>query len=546
MGLLDSIPGMGFDASSTGTAGLLTPQDKLMALFSGLTNAGVMMAQPGLGKGQALAMGLGGLGQGIQKGNQMALQQQLMAGKLAEEQRKLAAQKVLDQAYGGNLATPGPSVASMSGMPVAEGMAARIGQSRDDALSKPEVQQALLSLYGPQGLAALQSAQKAPETVEGSHPVTGQPVRFMFNRQSGLYDIPVGGERKDATKPIYNQETKRWEYAPGVIDAEAGKKGAEVGAEEKARLPYVYPKAYNQAAGEAPFKTVPYTAGGGVVAPFAGSRGVMGALPGYGLPGTGAPGASASPAGSPPRLSQPPTVGGLPITGGNPPPPSDPRVVFKDQTVGQQPAEIEKYLAERFVETQKGAIDARNKNASLDRLGTLLDQAYTGTGADTVLAAQKAAKALGFDLGNPAPGEAGRALANEMSLQLRNPSGGAGMPGAMSDKDREFLQSMTPGLGMTPDGRAVLVDALRRVNKRNEDIGAFSRQYARDHGGRLDLNFEDEVSKRFSGTDMFGDLAKKMPTADPLTEARAAIAKGAPRDAVIDRLKRAGIDASGL
>jgi len=92
MGLLDSIPGMGFDASSTGTAGLLTPQDKLMALFSGLTNAGVMMAQPGLGKGQALAMGLGGLGQGIQQGNQSALQQRLFLERLAQQQRQQQAQ----------------------------------------------------------------------------------------------------------------------------------------------------------------------------------------------------------------------------------------------------------------------------------------------------------------------------------------------------------------------------------------------------------------------------------------------------------------------
>lgn len=474
MGLLDSIPGMGFDASSTGTAGLLTPQDKLMALFSGLTNAGVMMAQPGLGKGQALAMGLGGLGQGIQKGNQMALQQQLMAGKLAEEQRKLAAQKVLDQAYGGNLATPGPSVASMSGMPVAEGMAGRIGQSRDDALSKPEVQQALLSLYGPQGLAALQNAQKAPETVEGFDPTTGQPIRYMFNRQSGKYDQPVGGSKVNPMEPV-RQPDGTFRFLPGVIPSLAQKEGALKGA---------------SAAAEAQYKAYPVAPGGSLVTPFAGAGPRAGGAPGI----PGAPGAPVAP--------PTPQGGSLP-----------PGVAYQDPrpAPGSQAGHIENYMAERFVETQKGAIDARNKNASLDRLGTLLDQAYTGTGADTVLAAQKAAKALGFDLGNPAPAEAGRALAGEMALQLRNPSGGAGMPGAMSDKDREFLQSMTPGLGMTPEGRAVLVDALRRVNKRNEDIGAFARQYARDHGNKLDLNFEDEVSRKFGSTDMFGDLAQKMP-----------------------------------
>jgi len=138
-------------------------------------------------------------------------------------------------------------------MPVAEGMAARIGQSRDDALSKPEVQQALLSLYGPQGLAALQSAQKAPETVEGNDPTSGQPIRYMFNRQSGKYDIPVGGPKVDATKPIYNPETKRWDYAPGVVDAEAGKTGAVETAQQRAQLMFAGPKAGAAAAATAPF-----------------------------------------------------------------------------------------------------------------------------------------------------------------------------------------------------------------------------------------------------------------------------------------------------
>ncbi len=81
------------DAASTGTAGLLTPQDRLMALFQGLTQAGIGMSQPGLGKGQALAMGLGGLGQGMAQGNQQALQQRLFMDRLAQQQRQQKAQE---------------------------------------------------------------------------------------------------------------------------------------------------------------------------------------------------------------------------------------------------------------------------------------------------------------------------------------------------------------------------------------------------------------------------------------------------------------------
>jgi hypothetical protein len=73
--------------ASTNTAGLLSPQDRLMSLFQGLTQAGMHMAQPGLGRGQALAMGLGGFGQGVAQGNQQALQQRLFLEKLMEQKQ---------------------------------------------------------------------------------------------------------------------------------------------------------------------------------------------------------------------------------------------------------------------------------------------------------------------------------------------------------------------------------------------------------------------------------------------------------------------------
>lgn len=92
MGLLDIFNDPYQPSASSGTAGLLSPEDKLMALFSGLSGAGMAMAQPGLSKGQALAMGLGGLGQGIQQGNQSALQRRLVEQRLAEQQRKQLAQ----------------------------------------------------------------------------------------------------------------------------------------------------------------------------------------------------------------------------------------------------------------------------------------------------------------------------------------------------------------------------------------------------------------------------------------------------------------------
>ena len=36
-------------------------------------------------------------------------------------------------------------------------------------------------------------------------------------------------------------------------------------------------------------------------------------------------------------------------------------------------------------------------------------------------------------------------------------------PGALSDSDRNFLSSMTPGIETTPEGRALMVDWSRRM-----------------------------------------------------------------------------------
>ena len=50
----------------------------------------------------------------------------------------------------------------------------------------------------------------------------------------------------------------------------------------------------------------------------------------------------------------------------------------------------------------------------------------------------------------------------EFALELRNPSGGAGMPGAMSDADRNFLASIPPSLANTKEGRALIANSIER------------------------------------------------------------------------------------
>ena len=156
--------------------------------------------------------------------------------------------------------------------------------------------------------------------------------------------------------------------------------------------------------------------------------------------------------------------------------------------------QIGEHYGKTFTGLQEGASQARAQSGRLDRLDQLLDQTKTGAFAGTITDIKKAAQTFNIDLSslpeNVGPAEAAEALANEMALELRNPAGGAGMPGAMSDKDREFLQSMVPGINQTREGRKLLIASRRKVNQRSVEVARLARNYAKKHG-QLDGGFDD-------------------------------------------------------
>jgi len=134
-------------------------------------------------------------------------------------------------------------------------------------------------------------------------------------------------------------------------------------------------------------------------------------------------------------------------------------------------------------------------------LDGLLKNVETGKFAETRLSVAKAADDLGMKgladtfMKARDSAEAAQALANEMALELRNPAGGAGMPGAMSDKDREFLASMIPGLTNTADGRKNIVEFRRAMIQRERDVGKLARTYAKENGGRIDEGFFEKLQE---------------------------------------------------
>lgn len=176
--------------------------------------------------------------------------------------------------------------------------------------------------------------------------------------------------------------------------------------------------------------------------------------------------------------------------------------------------EYDKQNAKEFAEMNRKMIDgaqsARMKVSVLTRMGDLLNDPnlYTGAGGDKVLSAKRLAKAVGIDVGDLSSGEAMRAIGNQFALELRNPAGGAGMPGALSDKDREFLQASVPGLEQSREGNAKIIDYMKRVAQRSIDVERLRQDYVKKNG-RLNEGFYRDLEAYSNANPLFPEADKQ-------------------------------------
>jgi hypothetical protein len=126
---------------------------------------------------------------------------------------------------------------------------------------------------------------------------------------------------------------------------------------------------------------------------------------------------------------------------------------------------------------------------NLDRMEALVGDVETGALTEKGVRVAQFGKSLGIDIDPNLPAkEAAISLSGQMALELRNPAGGAGMPGAMSDADRQFLQNMTPNLAQSREGRKLIIETARKTAKREQEVARMAREY-RTKNGSLDEGF---------------------------------------------------------
>jgi hypothetical protein len=185
-------------------------------------------------------------------------------------------------------------------------------------------------------------------------------------------------------------------------------------------------------------------------------------------------------------------------------------------------------MGEQYANLLKADMSAPASIAKYERLGQLLGNVNTGKFRGTITDMKAAAKAVGFDLtamgiaDDVAPAQAARALSNQIALELRNPAGGAGMPGALSDKDREFLTQSIPGLENDPAAIGKMVEYRVKLEQRAQKVARMAREYRKKNGGRFDDGFYDELQEWSDRNPLFPEVKQSpKPTGGLTTEEQA-------------------------
>lgn len=172
-----------------------------------------------------------------------------------------------------------------------------------------------------------------------------------------------------------------------------------------------------------------------------------------------------------------------------------PTIVFKEQ--GAEAQKVGEYFGKTFTDLQESEIKSRQRVQKLERATDLLKDIDTGKLTAQGVELGKLLNSAGFpiaeDIGNL---EAADALFKEYALELRDPSGGAGMPGAMSDADREFLQKASGSITTSPKAREIMLETQQAIAKRNADVAKLARDY-RKANKQIDEGFYDDL-KEFS------------------------------------------------
>ena len=161
--------------------------------------------------------------------------------------------------------------------------------------------------------------------------------------------------------------------------------------------------------------------------------------------------------------------------------------------VAQEAAEAKK-LADVGIKTQEDAMGAQGNIQRLDAFEDALKQGKfsTGFGAETGLGIRKALLSLGY--GDQEAIQLAEDFQSGAVKDLLTAAGGS-LGVGISNTDAKMLSKLSTGMGKSVQGNISAIEAAKALEQRKIDVAEFQRQYRESHGGMLDSNYYNELSK---------------------------------------------------
>ena len=187
--------------------------------------------------------------------------------------------------------------------------------------------------------------------------------------------------------------------------------------------------------------------------------------------------------------------------------PRDVREVNKANTL-----ERNKFWNDKYKGINDAALAVPSALAQLSILGQALQSAGSGPLTPTIVQASDVLRQLGVEVESlkRVPGaQASAVVANRMMLTLRSTgeNGLVGMPGALSDKDLQFLRESIPNIANNPAANSAMIEILTRVERRKQEIAQLANAYAQKYGnGGLDAGFQDAIRQYAEKNPLFARM----------------------------------------
>lgn len=169
--------------------------------------------------------------------------------------------------------------------------------------------------------------------------------------------------------------------------------------------------------------------------------------------------------------------------------------------------EFKKKAADSYAKMYSEMNNASMKNpakiAKFERIGSLLGDYEGGKLSNAGFELARTGNSLGITIDKNLPNkEAAEALSKEVALDLRSTAEGNGMPGSLSDADREFLRSMTPQMASTAQGRKQIIESRTALMRREMEVSDMARKYVKKYGS-LNEDFFSQLQAWSNGRPMF-------------------------------------------